>query len=59
MHDLTRRALLTQGAGDRATAHALNVAVIALLMGRVDRSPQAPITAKAPAAAPSARVARA
>ena len=26
--------LLTNGAGDRATAHALNVAVIALLMGR-------------------------
>ncbi len=26
--------LLTQGAGDRATAHALNVAVISLLMGR-------------------------
>ncbi|MED5620362.1 HD-GYP domain-containing protein [Ideonella sp. BN130291] len=27
--------LLTEGAGDRATAHALNVTIVALLMGRV------------------------
>jgi len=33
-HELCIR-LLTEGAGDRATAHALNVTIVSLLMGRV------------------------